>query len=129
VESHGHEVWLEFDGLAGLREGLEAFVRGWAAARMRPKGVCFTVHAQGRDFASLMNWGPDAFTLPVPLGSFLLLRIDSDHPYFGDRTPGWLLVRPSIDQSQSPERIAWVPDLEEGTTKAMRLLAGAIIGP
>ena len=28
VGTLGHEIWLEFDGVAGFREGLEGFLQG-----------------------------------------------------------------------------------------------------
>jgi hypothetical protein len=106
----GHEVHLEFDGLTGLRQGLDEFVRSWSASPVRPTGACFAVWVEGRDFASPFYWGPNQPTIPVSLGSYLLLRVDEDHPYFGNKTPGWILVSPNPDCSQPAEIVSSIPD-------------------
>jgi hypothetical protein len=114
IGTKGHEVWLEFDGLVGYEQGLREFLEEWTQAGVRPAGVCFAVYAQGRDFASLVQFGPDAPWVTVPLGSYLLLRVDHAHPYWGDREPKWILVRPSNQPGDRPNLIASVSDESPG---------------
>ncbi|MGH9919041.1 MAG: hypothetical protein ACRD6W_09260 [Nitrososphaerales archaeon] len=109
----GREVHLEFDGLAGLQRGLEEFVQSWGTSLARPEGTCFAVWVEGRDFVSAFYGGLNAPTIPVPLGTYLLLRVDGEHPYFGNRAAGWVLVRPNPDSERHAEIIAYALDQEE----------------
>lgn len=129
VGTDAHQVYLEFDGLAGLRSGLTGFLRDWATAPIRPKGTCFTVWAEGRDFASLMWFGPDTGTLRVSLGSYLLLRVDSEHPYFGDRDPGWVLVKPNSDSVLPPDLVASVKDSAPDVVEPAKSEVLTAVGP
>jgi|HubBroStandDraft_1064217.scaffolds.fasta_scaffold274033_2 hypothetical protein len=61
-----------------------------------------------------MYRGINARTVPVPLGSYLLLRVDVEHPYFGDAEPGWVLIRPQVDWFQSPDVFDRINDSEVG---------------
>jgi hypothetical protein len=113
---YGHEIHLEFDGLSGLQRGLEDFLRQWAIAPIRPAGTCFTVWVEGRDFVTPVYAGPSTPTVPVCFGSYLLLRVDNEHPYFGDRRLGWVLVQPNPDPTLPAQVVAATHDGAEDLT-------------
>lgn len=119
IGTQGHEIWLEFDGLVGFENGLREFLEEWTQVGLRPAGVCFSVYAQGRDFASIAQFGPDAPWVAVPLGSYLLLRVDHEHPFWGDREPKWVLVQPSNEPGGRPNLIAAVSDETPGQSEAV----------
>lgn len=127
VDALEDQVWLEFDGLTGLDEGLQEFLQAWSQASIRPNGNCLRVYAQGRDFASLAYWGATAPTLGVPFGTYLLLRVDDDHPYLGDQGPAWVLVRPVPEPGGAPKLIGRVED--EKMTDSETVQEGFVVGP
>lgn len=107
----GYVVRVEFDGLSAARGGLQDFVERWANALTRPSGAAFVLILEYRELAIPVMPGTEPKMANVPVTSFLLLRVDSAHPYFGNLGPGWIVVRPSLDSSLSSEIIAAARDL------------------
>ncbi|MFZ0699876.1 MAG: hypothetical protein WAN74_06800 [Thermoplasmata archaeon] len=100
------EIALEFDGLAGLGNALQGFLGDWARSLVRPAGSSFRVFVQGRDFAGMAS----DWQVPVPLGTYLLLRIDEEHPFFCDIRAGWVLLQPGWDPLEPPTVVARIAD-------------------
>ena len=114
VAQAGDQIWLEFDDMAAVADGLREFLRGWEAAWVRPPGEVFRLWVGQRDFVGLLHGTAQAPADCRFLAGYLLVRATPDRPCGGCSNLAWVIVQPDYDGFGHPRVVGVIEDRPRG---------------
>ena len=121
------ELHLLFDGLAGLDEAFAEFLVYWSRSSTPLIGNAFQVFVEGKDYTSMTSEVGAIITVQV--GTYLLLRVDDAHPFFGASEPGWVLIKPAPLALDAPKILGRVSDKEAAVSPQPSAERSTIVAP